>query len=82
MRLLAFLAAILAAAWLTRRREPVPTVTPERCGILVPLYEVAYGDLYDPCMRPKGHAGSHDPFDPADAIQGDTGLVARAEGRP
>jgi Domain of unknown function (DUF4326) len=34
---------------------------PEACGESVALYGVAYGDLYEPCAKPKGHEGGHDP---------------------
>lgn len=34
---------------------------PLPCGEPVALYGVAYGDLYDPCAKPKGHEGGHDP---------------------
>lgn len=34
---------------------------PEPCGEAVPLYGVAYGDQYEPCAKPRGHDGGHDP---------------------
>lgn len=34
---------------------------PEPCGVEVALYAVAYGDLYEPCAKPRGHEGNHDP---------------------
>jgi hypothetical protein len=37
---------------------------PEECGEPVGRYEVAYSDVYDPCAKPKGHGGAHDPWVP------------------
>ena len=37
---------------------------PEACGEEVALYGVAYGDLYEPCAKPRGHGGEHDPSAP------------------
>jgi len=38
---------------------------PEPCGAEVALYGVPYGDLYEPCAKPRGHEGGHDPSVPA-----------------
>lgn len=31
------------------------------CGEPVALYDVPYGEQYDPCVLPKGHSGGHSP---------------------
>ncbi len=31
------------------------------CGFEINLTEAAYGNLYEPCRKPKGHTGSHAP---------------------
>jgi hypothetical protein len=89
-RLAAFLAALaLAALWLTRRREPVPTefdwdwepghVEAGPCGTCgAPVGKPHQRGCFwveDPLNFPSY------PADPADAIQSDAGLTARLEGR-
>ena len=34
---------------------------PEVCGVEVALHGVAYADQYEPCAKPRGHDGGHDP---------------------
>jgi hypothetical protein len=34
---------------------------PLACGVSVALYGAPYGDLYEPCAKPRGHEGWHDP---------------------
>jgi Domain of unknown function (DUF4326) len=34
---------------------------PEACGEDVTIFDTAYGSLYEPCAKPKGHDGGHDP---------------------
>ena len=37
------------------------TLTRVSCGAPIALFEVAYGDQYEPCARPKGHTGYCEP---------------------
>jgi hypothetical protein len=49
------LAALLLAVLGSRSRPQRP------CGEPVALFGVAYGEQYDPCVKPRGHSGYHDP---------------------
>ncbi len=42
----------------------LPGDTAPTCGVEVNLTEAAYGNLYEPCAKPKGHTGHHDPSQP------------------